>query len=148
MSVVLPLAPHQLSAAEGYSAMKCKFPLFSDILRYLLLYGTLPSIYTFPLPLCHSLTAFYTPVAFYPSLLHHFNSPPHPTPHPTPPLQGDEYLCPLCRISITQRVVCELQAADLLGIFACPVTETVAKNYFDIIRRPMDLQTMATKSSR
>jgi hypothetical protein len=41
----------------------------------------------------------------------------------------------------------ELVMADILIIFAEPVTEAVANNYFDIIRHPMDLRTMAGKVS-
>lgn len=135
-------------AVTCYERSVCKcdlshFPVLSTVLlsasyRSVATSPLLPLPSTFPLPSPPSRS----PVSNLIYTTHHS----YPT--PTSFLQGDEYLCPLCRISITQRVVCELQAADLLGIFACPVTETVAKNYFDIIRHPMDLQTMATKSSR
>lgn len=63
---------------------------------------------------------------------------------------GDEYLCPFCRIKVSLDVVDKLSTIDQrgLGIFAYPVTEAVAKNYFDVIRNPMDLQTMKENATR
>jgi hypothetical protein len=62
------------------------------------------------------------------------------------PVWGDEYLCPLCRVSLSSQMVNQLQALDVTRTFAEPVTEAIAKNYFDIIRHPMDLLTMARKA--
>jgi len=40
-----------------------------------------------------------------------------------------------------------LKGFDKIKVFAMPVTEDVAANYFDIVRNPMDLQTMSIKAS-
>jgi nucleosome-remodeling factor subunit BPTF len=66
----------------------------------------------------------------------------------THPVWGDEYLCPVCRIEISKKVVHSLQKEDKTHLFAEPVTEQVAKNYYDIIRNPMDLSTMENKAQR
>lgn len=41
-----------------------------------------------------------------------------------------------------------LRAYDKTFLFAEPVTTSVAANYFDIIRNPMDLSTMRGKSEK
>jgi len=41
-----------------------------------------------------------------------------------------------------------LQDEDLLCLFAAPVTDQVAHNYYDVIKNPMDLQTMAEMVDR
>ena len=66
----------------------------------------------------------------------------------THPVWGDEYLCPICRVDISMAVINALQSEDKLSIFGEPVTEAMAKNYFDIIRNPMDLSTMKDKANR
>lgn len=65
----------------------------------------------------------------------------------THPVWGDEYLCPICRIKISSELITTLEKKDTLGLFAEPVTEEVAKNYYDFIRTPIDLLTMAKKAS-
>lgn len=64
------------------------------------------------------------------------------------PVWGDEYLCPKCRVKISVNIVEQLKALDASKTFAEPVTEFVAKNYFDVIRNPMDLSKMATSAKR
>lgn len=66
----------------------------------------------------------------------------------THPVWGDEYLCPICRINISIQVIEQLKLLDTLYIFAQPVTEKEAKNYFDIIHNPMDLSTMDKKARK
>ena len=66
----------------------------------------------------------------------------------THPVWGDEYLCPICRVSAAKKVIVALGNLDKTSIFAMPVTEAVAKNYYDIVRNPMDLKTMSEKAER
>lgn len=63
------------------------------------------------------------------------------------PLQGNEYLCPKCRIHISTDVVDNLYDADVTQIFGEPVSLQVAKTYYEIIRNPMDLSTMYQKAN-
>ena len=63
-------------------------------------------------------------------------------------MQGDEYLCPWCRVKLASEIILQLSDQDTTRLFAEPVTTLVAKNYFDVIRNPMDLSTMAAKSTR
>lgn len=53
-----------------------------------------------------------------------------------------------CRVNIPRKVLEELSLEDRIGMFADPVTEAVAENYFDIIRNPMDLRSMNNKAIR
>ena len=66
----------------------------------------------------------------------------------THPVWGTEYLCPICRVQISQKVIAEIRLNDHICMFACPVTEAEAQNYFDVIRNPMDLQSMGVKAER
>lgn len=36
----------------------------------------------------------------------------------------------------------------MTGMFAEPVTDKVARNYYDVIRNPMDMATMGSKAAR
>lgn len=62
--------------------------------------------------------------------------------------QGNEYLCPLCRVKLPLAAVSALLELDKSGIFHYPITTDIAKTYFDVIRNPMDLQTMRAKAER
>ena len=62
------------------------------------------------------------------------------------PIYSKEFLCRLCcRQRCTEIITC-LQTEDRMGLFAVPVTEKDAPNYHDVIKEPMDLQTMLTKA--
>ena len=63
-------------------------------------------------------------------------------------MQGNEYLCPLCRIKIPLTTINDLFEADKSGIFHFPITTDIAKTYFEVIHNPMDLSTMRNKASR
>jgi hypothetical protein len=62
--------------------------------------------------------------------------------------QGAEYLCPLCRVKLSKSLIKTMQAQDKYSMFAEPVTDRVARNYYDVIRNPMDLATMTSKAQR
>ena len=66
----------------------------------------------------------------------------------THPIWGEEYLCPICRVKLCHDFLEQLQHHDQLYMFAEPVTESVASNYFDVIRNPMDISTMTGKNDR
>ena len=51
-------------------------------------------------------------------------------------------------MKLTSLVISKLEEIDTTKMFAQPVTKIVAKNYFDVIRNPMDLFTMSNKSKR
>ncbi|CAN0230217.1 unnamed protein product, partial [Ectocarpus fasciculatus] len=58
---------------------------------------------------------------------------------------GGDYLCPVCRNRAMAHMLGELQRADVVGMFAQPVTTAIAANYFLIVKEPMDLKTMRHK---
>ncbi len=64
----------------------------------------------------------------------------------THPVWGEEYLCPSCRVVSGLRVVQELDAIDVTGIFQFPVSEATAPTYYDVVKSPMDLETMEKKA--
>ena len=61
---------------------------------------------------------------------------------------GEEYLCPHCRVVSGLRVVNELDTIDVTGIFSFPVSETTAPTYYDVVKNPMDLETMEKKARK
>ena len=61
---------------------------------------------------------------------------------------GEEYLCPHCRVVSAIRVVNELDTIDVTGIFSFPVSETTAPTYYDVVKNPMDLETMEKKARK
>lgn len=54
----------------------------------------------------------------------------------------------MCRVDLCVQIIEELTKLDDLYLFADPVTEAVASNYFDIIRSPMDISTIRGKNER
>lgn len=60
--------------------------------------------------------------------------------------QGDEYLCPHCRVQLSLDIIRDLKGVDKTHLFWEPVTAEMAESYFDVIRNPMDLSTMHEKA--
>ncbi|KAI2510303.1 SET domain-containing protein [Fragilaria crotonensis] len=63
------------------------------------------------------------------------------------PIYSKEFLCRLCCRKRCNEIVDALREDDRMLLFAIPVTEDVAPTYHDIIKKPMDLQTIAKKAS-
>ena len=61
-------------------------------------------------------------------------------------VQGDEYLCPHCRVQLSLAIIEDLKREDRTKIFWEPVTADLAETYLDVIRSPMDLATMNDKA--
>ncbi len=51
-------------------------------------------------------------------------------------------------MKLSRALIRKLGDQDKIGMFAEPVTERVARNYYDVIRNPMDMSTMSSKASR
>lgn len=64
------------------------------------------------------------------------------------PIYSKEFLCRVCCRQRCLDIIHKLQQEDKLFLFAEPVTDKVAPNYLDVIKRPMDLQTMLIKAER
>lgn len=62
------------------------------------------------------------------------------------PIYSKEFLCRVCCRERCKDLISALQEHDTSMLFAVPVTEKVAPNYRDIIKHPMDLQTMQEKA--
>eukprot|EP00939_MAST-03C_sp_MAST-3C-sp1_P001372 g1372.t1 len=58
---------------------------------------------------------------------------------------GARYVCPSCRNAHMGRTLRQLEHLDPYDYFRTPVTEDIAPNYFDVVKRPMDLSTMKAK---
>jgi len=64
------------------------------------------------------------------------------------PIYSKEFLCRKCCIERCQAIISALDKEDKLGLFAIPVTEQVAPTYRDVIKNPMDLQTMMIRARK
>mmetsp|Transcript_23617 Transcript_23617/g.55570 ORF Transcript_23617/g.55570 Transcript_23617/m.55570 type:complete len:1975 (-) Transcript_23617:135-6059(-) len=64
------------------------------------------------------------------------------------PIYSTEFLCRVCCRQRCLDIIYRLQKEDKLLIFADPVTDQVAPTYLDVIKQPMDLQTMLIKAER
>jgi hypothetical protein len=62
------------------------------------------------------------------------------------PIYSKEFLCRICCKQRCKDIIEALQKEDTSMLFAMPVTEKVAPNYSDVIKNPMDLQTMLEKT--
>jgi len=61
------------------------------------------------------------------------------------PVYSKEFLCRFCCKRRCEKLITALKAEDEIFLFATPVTEQMALNYRDVIRNPMDLQTMTER---
>ena len=57
-----------------------------------------------------------------------------------------EFLCRVCCKKRCAELVLALQQEDRMNLFTVPVTEDAAPNYRDVIKEPMDLQTMLERA--
>lgn len=63
-------------------------------------------------------------------------------------IYSKEFLCRVCCRKRCVELIERLQREDIMMLFAVPVTEKVAPNYSDVIKQPMDLQTMLVKAQK
>ena len=63
-------------------------------------------------------------------------------------IYSTEFLCRGCCKRRTMELILKLEQEDKMYLFAIPVTEQMAPAYHDIIKTPMDLQTMSTRAKR
>jgi len=61
----------------------------------------------------------------------------------THPASGGCFVCVPCRAALMAKCVQLVLAADNVGAFHLPIDEEVAPGYLRVIRRPMDLSTIA-----
>jgi hypothetical protein len=62
------------------------------------------------------------------------------------PIYSNEFLCRMCCRKRCKEIIEALQREDKTLLFAEPVTERVAPTYYDVVKTPMDLQTMLEKA--
>lgn len=62
------------------------------------------------------------------------------------PIYSKEFLCQVCCKRRCSELIDLLKEQDGLHLFAVPVTEQMAPTYHDVIKNPMDLQTMSEKA--
>ena len=64
------------------------------------------------------------------------------------PIYSKEFLCRVCCRKRCNDIIQKLQQEDSMFLFFEPVTDKVAPNYLDVIKQPMDLQTMLIRAER
>lgn len=62
------------------------------------------------------------------------------------PIYSKEFLCRVCCRKRAKDLIAQMQLQDRTLLFAAPVTDKVAPNYHDVIKQPMDLQTMLERA--
>ena len=62
------------------------------------------------------------------------------------PIYSKEFLCRMCCRKRCKELIEALQREDKIMLFAAPVSEKVVPNYYDLIKEPVDLQTMLQKA--
>lgn len=62
------------------------------------------------------------------------------------PIYSKEFLCRMCCRKRSSEIIEGLINEDKQGLFALPVSEKVVPNYHDMIKQPMDIQTMSLKA--
>jgi len=63
-------------------------------------------------------------------------------------IYSKEFLCRMCCRRRCSKLIEQLENEDIRRVFADPVDESVAPNYRDVIKEPMDLKTMKEKAER
>jgi hypothetical protein len=64
------------------------------------------------------------------------------------PIYSKEYFCRMCCRKRCREIIEALREEDRKSIFAKPVSDRVVPNYYDMIKEPMDLQTMQNKAEK
>ena len=64
------------------------------------------------------------------------------------PIYSNDFLCRICCKKRCRELISSLKKEDNMFLFATPVTAKMAHNYHDVIKEPMDLQTMTERASR
>jgi Bromodomain/PHD-finger len=62
------------------------------------------------------------------------------------PIYSKEYFCRMCCRKRCKELIDALRYEDIKSLFALPVSDRIVPNYHDIIKEPMDLQTMLDKA--
>ena len=62
------------------------------------------------------------------------------------PVLNKSFYCPPCCSKHAVTIIQHLRKLDTLFIFHLPVTDAVAPNYRDVVKEPMDLQTMEKRA--
>jgi len=64
------------------------------------------------------------------------------------PIYSKDFLCHSCCQVRIETMITKMQQEDKLFLFAIPVTPEMAPTYHDVIKHPMDLQTMMKRAKR
>jgi Bromodomain/PWWP domain/PHD-finger len=64
------------------------------------------------------------------------------------PIYSKEYFCRMCCRKRCKELIEALHNEDPKSLFAKPVSDRMVPNYFDMIKEPMDLQTMLEKAEK